>query len=57
VKTHGRWRVRAIRSGVFEWTSPHGHRFRRDHTGTRPLDDGHDVTDDPMATADPPPRP
>ena len=23
-----------IAPGVFEWTSPHGHRYRRDHTGT-----------------------
>ena len=24
--------------GIFEWTSPHGHRYRRDHTGTTALD-------------------
>jgi hypothetical protein len=24
--------------GVFVWTSPHGHEFLRDHTGSRPLD-------------------
>jgi hypothetical protein len=23
---------------VFVWTSPHGHEFLRDHTGSRPLD-------------------
>ena len=36
LKTHGRWRYRMTSLGVFEWTSPHGHRFRRDHTGTSP---------------------
>jgi hypothetical protein len=50
LKTHGRWRVRAIRSGVLEWTSPHGRHYIRDHTGTRPLDR---AAKDP----DPPPRP
>jgi hypothetical protein len=34
LKTHGRWRYRMISLGVFEWTSPHGHRFRRDQIGT-----------------------
>ena len=24
--------------GVFEWTSPHGHRYRRDRHGTTPID-------------------
>ena len=38
LKTHGRWRYRMISLGVFEWTSPHGYRFRRDHNGTTPLD-------------------
>ena len=38
LKTHGRWRVTARSSGVLEWTSPHGHRYLRDHTGTRGLD-------------------
>lgn len=54
LKTHGHWRVRALGSGVIEWTSPHGHRFLRDHTGTR-------TTDQPSTGADhpdePPPRP
>ena len=36
LKTHGRWRYRMTSLGVFEWTSPHGHRFRRDRTGTTP---------------------
>jgi hypothetical protein len=39
LKTHGRWRYRMTSLGVFEWTSPHGHRFRRDHTGTSPISD------------------
>ena len=30
-------------NGVFEWTSPHGHRYRRDHTGTTPIDPAHPV--------------
>ncbi len=34
LKTHGRWRYRMTSLGVFEWTSPHGYRFRRDQTGT-----------------------
>lgn len=38
LKTHGRWRYRMTSLGVFEWTSPHGHRFRRDHTGTTPTE-------------------
>jgi hypothetical protein len=24
--------------GVFEWTSPHGHHYRRDRTGTTAVD-------------------
>jgi len=31
-----RWRYRMTSLGVFEWTSPHGYRFRRDRTGTSP---------------------
>ena len=27
-----------VATGVFEWTSPHGHRFRRDRTGTTAID-------------------
>ena len=42
LKTHTTWRYRMTSNGVFEWTSPHGHRFRRDRTGThaveRPLE-------------------
>jgi hypothetical protein len=38
VKTHSAWRYAMVEPGVFEWTSPHGHRYRRDHTGTTALD-------------------
>jgi 5-methylcytosine-specific restriction endonuclease McrA len=38
LKTHSAWRYRMTQPGVFEWTSPHGHRYRRDRTGTTALD-------------------
>ncbi|GAA1924420.1 HNH endonuclease signature motif containing protein [Nocardioides hwasunensis] len=38
LKTHTGWRYRMLDPGVFEWTSPHEHRYRRDHTGTTALD-------------------
>jgi 5-methylcytosine-specific restriction endonuclease McrA len=38
LKTHTAWRYRMTSNGVFEWTSPHGHRFRRDHTGTTSIE-------------------
>ena len=38
LKTHTAWRYRMTANGVFEWTSPHGHRFRRDPTGTTAID-------------------
>jgi 5-methylcytosine-specific restriction endonuclease McrA len=34
LKTHTAWRYEMTSNGVFEWTSPHGHHYRRDHTGT-----------------------
>lgn len=37
LKTHGRWRLQQIRSGMFLWTSPHGYQYLVDHTGTTPL--------------------
>ena len=45
--------------GVFEWTSPHGHRYRRDHTGTTALDPTTAVTDEsgPRPRAHPAPAP
>ena len=30
LKTHTAWRYRMTEPGVFEWTSPHGHHYRRD---------------------------
>jgi hypothetical protein len=38
LKTHSAWRYAMVEPGVFEWTSPHGHRYRRDHTGTTEID-------------------
>jgi hypothetical protein len=38
LKTHSPWTYRMVERGVFEWTSPHGLRYRRDHTGTTDLD-------------------
>ena len=35
LKTHTAWRYRMVEPGVFEWTSPHGHHYLRDHHGTR----------------------
>ncbi len=38
LKTFTAWTYRMITPGVFEWTSPHGHHYRRDRTGTTALD-------------------
>ncbi|MFC7362968.1 HNH endonuclease signature motif containing protein [Nocardioides astragali] len=38
LKTHTAWHYDVIGPGEFEWTSPHGHRYRRDPSGTTPLD-------------------
>ncbi|WP_210502415.1 HNH endonuclease signature motif containing protein [Nocardioides xinjiangensis] len=38
LKTHTAWHYRMTSNGIFEWTSPHGHHYRRDHTGTTALD-------------------
>jgi hypothetical protein len=54
LKTHSAWRYRMVESGIFEWTSPHGHRYRRDHTGTTHLEPL--VSDKPQAPPGPPPR-
>ncbi|UUZ59796.1 HNH endonuclease [Nocardioides sp. B-3] len=43
LKTHGRWCVTQPTSGVFEWTSPHGHTYRRDPTGTTCTDTAPDA--------------
>ena len=34
LKTFTAWTYRMVAPGVFEWTSPHGHHYRRDRTGT-----------------------
>ena len=38
LKTHTAWTYRMTEPGVFEWTSPHGHRYRRDANGTTRID-------------------
>jgi hypothetical protein len=38
LKTHSAWRYEIVRPGVFGWTSPHGHRFRRDRSGTTAIE-------------------
>ena len=38
LKTHSAWRYEVTAPGVFEWTSPHGHHYRRDRHGTTALD-------------------
>ncbi|WP_107772812.1 HNH endonuclease [Nocardioides sediminis] len=35
LKTKGRWRYVMTKPGVFDWTSPLGWTYRRDHTGSR----------------------
>jgi hypothetical protein len=49
LKTHTAWTYRTIAPGVFEWTSPHGHVYRRDQHGT--------IRIDPPDPPDPPDRP
>ncbi|QSF58291.1 HNH endonuclease signature motif containing protein [Nocardioides sp. zg-1228] len=39
LKTHTAWRYATTAPGTFEWTSPHGHRYRRDPTGTTRIDE------------------
>ncbi|NPD06176.1 DUF222 domain-containing protein [Nocardioides sp. zg-1308] len=50
LKTHTGWRYEVTGIGVYEWTSPHGHRYRRDRTGTTRISGA-------AAGADPPDRP
>ncbi|WP_179621552.1 HNH endonuclease signature motif containing protein [Nocardioides cavernae] len=38
LKTHSAWHYETTAPGTYDWTSPHGHRFRRDPTGTRAID-------------------
>ncbi|QBX54259.1 HNH endonuclease [Nocardioides seonyuensis] len=37
LKTHTGWRYTMVDPGVFEWTSPDGHRYLRDPEGTTPI--------------------
>ncbi len=46
LKTYTPWRYTTTAPGVFEWTSPHGHHYRRDPSGTTRVDE-----------AEPPDRP
>ena len=39
LKTFTAWTYRAAGPGEYEWTSPHGHRYRRDRTGTTRIDE------------------
>ncbi len=39
LKTFTAWTYRMVEPGAFEWTSPHGHRYRRDRTGTTRVDE------------------
>jgi hypothetical protein len=54
LKTHSPWTYETTGPGVFEWTSPHGHRYRRDHTGTTAI---HSTALDPPAAPPDIPRP
>ncbi len=36
LKTFTAWHYRMVAPGVFEWTSPHGHRYRRDRDRHHP---------------------
>ncbi|MFC0223676.1 HNH endonuclease signature motif containing protein, partial [Nocardioides zeicaulis] len=38
LKTHTAWQYEHLRPAVFEWTSPHGHHYLRDHDGTTALE-------------------
>ena len=56
LKTHTAWRYRTVAPGAFEWTSPHGHRYRRDRDGTSRVDDADGTPDPTAAPAIPTPR-
>jgi 5-methylcytosine-specific restriction endonuclease McrA len=38
LKTFTAWTYRMVGPGAFVWTSPHGHRYRRDQSGTSSVD-------------------
>ena len=52
LKTLGGWRCRRLSDGAVEWTSPHGRRYRVDHTGTHPLTDREALSDAVGSDAD-----
>jgi hypothetical protein len=52
LKTHSPWRYEMVAPGVFEWTSPHAHRYRRDRDGTAALSPD-DPPDDPFGIPGP----
>ena len=37
-KTFAGWTITITEPGTYQWTSPHGLTFRRDHSGTQPID-------------------
>jgi hypothetical protein len=39
LKTFTAWHYTMVEPGVFEWTSPHSHRYRRDQHGTTRIDE------------------
>jgi hypothetical protein len=47
LKTFTAWRYEMVAPGVFDWTSPHGYRYRRDRDGTTALDPPDDPPDPP----------
>ncbi|QZY30255.1 13E12 repeat family protein [Nocardioides coralli] len=51
-KTHGHWHYETPEPGTYRWTSPHGHHYLRDHTGTTAIDPTGDARPEP----DPPHR-
>ena len=57
LKTHTAWRYQMVEPGAFEWTSPHGHRFRRDPSGSTALDPPRHPTSRDRADHDPAPHP
>ncbi len=58
LKTHTPWHYQIVEPGAYEWTSPHGHRFRRDPSGSSALDPpGFETGLRPSSTSEPePPR-
>jgi hypothetical protein len=59
LKTFAAWTYCMVAPGVFEWTSPHGHRYLRDRHGTRRLDQHDDPSEppEPAEPLEPPERP